>query len=730
MKDWDTFKPSALPVGSGKRENRLLGDRALFTLGGSDGFRTRIVPLPSGGQLRVRTKNGMPEYVYEPGRQGEAATPDVELKVIANLTAALADLYMSSGAYTFGPLGGINQSDPMLTIEPVTYKSDTVATVETAELTPLYDKTPPANGQVSKIYNHTVNPGGLNSPKAAMWNRRPSEFSGLMRRCMQGRYGIGNTSYDMTLPEVGGEINVGSTFGRTTGILRFGTKYFFVAIITSGGGGMYGFYYPLHFPEDVSELMVGAYSEAIETLCLAHAYVDPGEEAFFGNYDIAYGEPISYGWNFSLTTNRATCVVNEMLAYGYDRRMYRRMSLSFAYDEETEEVALTYTLDEEVDGWITPHRAPIWSPFGGDTIWYNRRSTSPEPTSAQDFPVHSYYTDDDLNVVRWAWSSATVAGNLTAHQSGYVNNAWKNAIFGEGVTTAEKFTRYGTVVTSGFYIDGKSAPLTSGSSYWFDQGALSITYLGVEVFRRAGTFASESAYRLFFNPDVDNSHNPRIAPWTQGSYLLGTWYPPDAHPGNHWSYAEKIQCAWSVTFVKESGSESHSSALVIPAQDCSAVYIGEKQTRSGRRNVDDWASASGSVAEVREWRCVEILDKNGKRIGFEVAEQWTPPVKRQYCVAYQQNWGGIGTSTGSSTTSINNVTPVINRHAAATLPVGGVDSEIFYPGALRTKLLQQVASITSALYHDARYNTETLSGGETAATSGYPTDISLFVGAA
>ena len=178
-----------------------------------------------------------------------------------------------------------------------------------------------------------------------MWNSRPSEFSGLMRRCMQGRYGIGNTSMDMTLPEVGGGINVGSTFERTTGILRFGTKYFFVAI-TSGGGGMYGYYYPLHFPEDVSELMAGSYSEAIETLCLAHAYVKPEEEEFFGNYDIAYGAPIAYGWIFSLTTNKATCVVNEMLAYGYDRRMYRLMSLSFTHDEQTDEVSLDYGLDE------------------------------------------------------------------------------------------------------------------------------------------------------------------------------------------------------------------------------------------------------------------------------------------------------------------------------------------------------------------------------------------------
>ena len=123
MKDWEPLKPFVFPVGSGKGADKVLGDKALFTLGGSDGFRTRIVPLPTGGQLRVRTKNGMPEYTYEPVRTTESVEPSVSMKVIATLTAKLASLYMTSGAYTFGALGGINQSDPILTVEPVTYKS-------------------------------------------------------------------------------------------------------------------------------------------------------------------------------------------------------------------------------------------------------------------------------------------------------------------------------------------------------------------------------------------------------------------------------------------------------------------------------------------------------------------------------------------------------------------------------------------------------------------------------
>ena len=725
MKDWEPFKPFVFPVGSGKGADKVLGDKALFTLGGSDGFRTRIVPLPTGGQLRVRTKNGMPEYTYEPVRTTESVEPSVSMKVIATLTAELAGLYMTSGAYTFGALGGINQSDPMLTVEPVTYKSASVASVESSELVSLYGKTPPNSGEVSKIYNHTVNPGGLNSPKAAMWNSRPSEFSGLMRRCMQGRYGIGNTSYDMTLPEAGGGINVGSTFGRTTGILRFGTKYFFVAI-TSGGGGMYGFYYPLHFPEDVSGLMVGAYSEAIETLCLAYAYVDPTEEAFFGNYDIAYGEPISYGWLFSLTTNKATCVVNEMLAYGYDRRMYRLMSLSFGYDEETNLVSLTYSLDEEVDGWIVPAQAPIWSPAGGESIWYNYRSNSPVPTSAQNFPVHSFYVGDELNVVRWAWSSASVTGNRTAHQTAVSNQQWENSIFGEGSTSYDVKTPYGTVVTHGFYIAGKTSTLISGSSYWRNFGSGTITY-NEPVVSGIGTFASESAYRFWFNPDVETSNNPRISPWGSSDLLLGTSYPPDLHPGNHWSYYERRTGASSRMTVDESGSENHSSALVIPAKDCSAAYIGRKQTRNASRSVATASGTTNAQAIVQEWNCVQIKDKDGKVIGFSIAEKWCADVKCQFSLVRPSRWGSV--SSGIYTEPVSDQNIAIELHTDVGLVVGGADSEIFYPGALRTKLLQQVQVISSSLYDDKRYNTETLSGGETAATSGYPTNITLFVGA-
>ena len=724
MKDWDTFKPIVLPVGSGKRENRLFGDRALFTLGGSDGFRTRIVPLPSGGQLRVHTKCGMPEYIYEPARRGEAATPDVELKVIAKLTAALADLYMSSGAYTFGPLGGINQSNPMLTIEPVLYKSSSVEGVEASELVQHYEKTPPANGEVSKIYNHTVSPGGLNSPKAAMWNTRPSEFSGLMRRCMQGRYGIGNTSMDMTLPEVGGGINVGSTFGRTTGVLRFGTKYFFVAI-TSGGGGMYGYYYPLHFPEDVSELMVGSYSEAIDTLCLAHAYVKPEEEAFFGNYDVAYGEPIYYGWIFSLTTNKATCVVNETLAYGYDRRMYRLMSLSFTYDEQTGEVSLSYTLDEEVDGWIAPAIAPIWSPFGGETIWYNMRDTSPTPTFPQNFPVHSFYNRDTLHVVRWQYSSLTKTFDEAAFTLRFNQKGIDASVYGSGSCSAEEEEEYGTTSTHGFSItNGASSVETVGTSF----KRISITFTAAldddpsqpPPPPLSAGFESDCNFDWWLT-EKGHSYNKqtKCSPITYEKGL----YPPDPRPGNHWSITKRGTSTISNgnEIVDTGSGGAQTTVLVIPAHDCSACYVGYRKTRS----ISRWqATFSGTVwpAYVSEW-AADVVDGAWVTLG-----EWYPTVYKQVSFAIPSSFSA--TSSSSQNQNFTEELISVFLQSDTSLGVGNINSEIFYPGALRTKLLQQVQVVSSSLFSDKRYNKDTLSGGETAATSGYPTDISLFVGAA
>ena len=133
IKDWEPFRVKNLPTRNSPLVDRTLGNKALLALGGDEGFRTRVVNLPTGGTMRVKTRNGMPEFVCDPKYGTSVASknglPPFYIKVAVSLVAALSDLYMTSGAYSFGPLGGINNTDPMRTLETVSYKPSTVASV-------------------------------------------------------------------------------------------------------------------------------------------------------------------------------------------------------------------------------------------------------------------------------------------------------------------------------------------------------------------------------------------------------------------------------------------------------------------------------------------------------------------------------------------------------------------------------------------------------------------------
>ena len=717
MKDWDAFKPFVLPVGSGKREGSLLGDRALFTLGGADGFRTRIVPLPSGGQLRVRTKGGMPEYIYEPARQGEAATPDVELKVIAKLTAALADLYMSSGAYTFGPLGGINQSDPMLTIEPVLYKSSSVEGVESSELVQHYDKTPPANGEVSKIYNHTVNPGGLNTPKVNMLNALPSKFSGLMRRYVQARYGSGRTSSDVS--NNGSGIFIGSEYSRTTGLLKFGNDYVFVELSTDSATLSIKYWKVL-----IEEVDLVSGTEAQQILAMSSAEVDALSEKSILPISIAAGTPISYGWIFSLTTNKATVCVNEFInGYMYDRRMWRLMSLSFTYADET--LSCAYNLVEEVDGTSAPTLGLIWAPAGGGTIWYNQSSTPAEPSSVQDFPVHSCYVNDVLKVVRWKWSViANKQYSFSEFTAVRENDLVRNSMVESGTFNSKTEYFSGNVKTHGFYIQGETNVKTSATRY----DKFEVTYTAAYDDPDYDTppqnpnvgFASSSAYRLWGPGNSSVSINRKLSQ-TPLMFENGS-NPADIHPGNHYSaYKQSNATVTGGLEVNETGASLHKSALLIPANDCANVYIGEKVEKTTSLKTHMSFNAFFYTAYTSEWYYKYIGGQ------YVLVGKWNPTIFRQHMYTLtNQFYLRDQTTTNYGVVNLTEISKVL--YGKENISIGSADSEIFYTSQIA--LSKQVQVVSSGLFGDARFDGGTLTNNVVQTTSGYPIDISLFVGAA
>ena len=710
MKDFTSFDFQALPVGTGKGDDPVLGNKALWNIGTVQGFHTRIVDLPSGGRMLVKTKNGNPEFTLISGPPTNEPL-SAFLSGKTTLTAAMLDMYMSSGAFAFGAFGGINNADPMLTTEPITYKSTAVATREAVELTPLYDRDPPANGAVSKIYNHTVNPGGLNGPKQEMLARPPSEFSGLMRRCIQGRYGVGNTSNNMAGDEFEGAVAVGNTFGRTTGILRFGDVYFLVEL--SGVEGVVSCRgWRMQFPEEYTDIMAQGYSEEVETLCLAHGYVNPDEVFVIGSYPMPAGIPVAYGWNFSLYANSAGIVVRYNPGYSYDRNIWSKVVVEFAYGGT---LSCALSVVEQKDGWMISGSSPIWV----GSQWVNAYLSAPLPTSDQDFPVYFYHVGDEGKDVRWTWATTTNTFVQAEWDALVAEASWSSSFFGEGTCSFSVSERYGATTVHGFYIAGESSAQSSAPSKKTRTGQLSLAYSAMSPpnpTQPVGvTFSSSSIYPWYFG----GMYYTDVMPYTYGESFDSD---VDPKPGNHYrTYGAKGASGTRVEY-NETSMEGHTSSLVVPSGDCACVYIGWRRVESVSSN--QTTTQVGGAAYCEEWNWTW---QSG--VGYVLAGPWHAPVKRQFSCGRPSHLTGTGDPLVVNKTVESRYTQSITIHGPLSTVVGDVDSEIFHPNTYTSILSSPVTAISSAIHGDARYNTGALTASEIATTNEYPTDITLFVGA-
>ena len=715
MKDLEPSKLGALPVGDGKGADRVLGNKALWNIGTTSGFHTRIVDLPNGDQMLVKTKNGMPEFTV----LRRSGIPDdfySSALVAINIGAKLAELYMTSGAFVFGVLGGINISDPTQTTEPVTYKSSAVSSVESSELVTHYTQPPPANGEVSNIYNHTVSPGALNSPKTVMYNLRPSMFSGLMRRLMQARYGSGNTSLNVSVDE-NVSIPVGCSYDSTTGILRFGSVYLLVRI-SCVDSILSVTYWNIVFSDDGVDLL--GQSDALEVLALSTARADPTTQKSCEPRSIPVGDPTAYGWSFSLTTNKAVCCISEPLSYLYDRRMWRLMGLTFNYDGDN--LTFDYALTEETDGAMKAALAPIWAPAGNETIWSNLNLYAGEPQSPQDFPVYAYYVKDELTVIRYQWVVSKAKYDSVSFDNAYSNDMVTASIFGEGKFFAHRIENTGVVKTHGFYAVGKSSVKTSSSQFVERSMSATTTFTNPNPESSVGSnfrnVVSRSQYRVETGTS-GNTRNKRITK-VPSVFEYGE-SPPDPKPGNHYSFVKRSDMTADVSHTYKTGSSDHISSLVIPAYDCSAAYIATKQERSFTYSNNDSVVGNVSDAYASEWYAKYAAGT------YVIQGMWLPTVYKQFCGSATSKYSETGGTHSSGSSSDKEID--ITLYGAQDITIGGFDSEVFYPSGTRPALSKQVWSISSDLFSDIRYDAGNLTDGYAASTSGYPTDISLFIGA-
>lgn len=704
---------TGVPTG-GANERQMLS-----STGGAAGYRKRFQTNLDGSVTMLQTKNGMPEFSRT--RVTAAAIGIVDSKT-----------YMSSGGYYLGPLGGYNMLSPELTTDTEVFKSSQLNSLEALVLTPLYKKQPPVAGGVSNIYSRqSMSPETLTAEKASLFYKNPSEFSGLMRWLVQGRYGVGKT--DLMLGDDSGYIMFGSDYNRTSGVLKFGDRYFMVIIASNGSAAVSVKGYPLTIPAKYIRLLgevSGDAAKAREVLALSFATASVEGEIYLGAFTVPYGDPLYYGWNFSLTTNVADIVISYNPGNNYDRKIWSHLRMTFTYA-----AGLSCALEvvEQVDGTMISARSPIWVPTESVTLWNNKYKTSPDPSGPQDIPIYAFYVDDALKMLRWSWAATTEGpeGGAILKAEAQINAPH---IFGVGSTGYVVRYNYGTVGTHGFYIAGVSSPISSGTSYtsfsesitsdWglcIDSGENGPPSAPPPVLSGDAEFAFRSAFDRFDGSEF-SSYNPYAYP--EGLALGAA--PPDPRPEGHYAWYGRTNAIRTHRTESRTGTSNHITCAVIPATDCSSIYIGQKVSRSGDATIVE--RVYEGLARIDEW---ELDPDPDPEVNAVVVGTWFEPVTRQMGV--DPELPGLGVPLGvelSSEDPFTEILPTITMFRKEAEIVGTSDSDVFHPTVGYPMLTTLVKSISSGVLLDCRYNVGALTGSEMAATNNYPVTTQLFIGTA
>lgn len=723
----DKLIGTLFPVRNGAAIGSAGERKMLEALGGAGGIRKRFQIAADGSVTMLVTRNGQPEFTTEIAHSGGVSDPPAD--------------YMTSGAFVFGPLGGINVKKPELTLEPVTRKASNVSGVEARVLNSLYIKLPPNDGEVSKIYNQTTMPSGLNAPKQIMARTPPSIFSGLMRRWVQAQYGTGNVGLKSGPNGVDEDFLVGfdATYARTTGVLRFGQRYVLVALETKTSL-LTVTCYPITFPAKYVKLLQGvvqgsADHEALETLALSRAVASNMAGTRVGQYPIPNGTPLDYGWNFSLTENTATIVVRTPTDVHYDKNLWSRMILTFSGSESvTGIVTCAYVLAEQKEGWMVTVRSPMWVKAEGGMVCVNNAATSPSPTSDQDVPVYAYYVRDELRVVRWKWQASSFPLTFDSEKwsADYSNSAWGAEFFGEGTASFSVSQEYGDSPLHGFYISGLSYAKSVPANRLDSEEVLSLNYDAEPDSSTLSPYVWPEQYQgggLQFYYGRDYYARTDYNPITKNGPLLGfSSSIPYPVPLKEYSCATVTGASGHLISTARNTTGSQASCLVVPSSDCSAVYIGYSEHYS----ITTTRTRFGKVATVSKCDEYEVLalPGTGTSIYFETAGH-LGRVRAQYNMADLPSGDRLynidGDYSTRTDTSQNDVYEMMYYGGEIKLAGDGKYSLLYQPTSSDGFFGALVSSISSSIFNDCRYSAGNMT--DAMSTSGYPKNITLFIGA-
>ena len=686
-------------VGTGE-ENRMLQK-----VGGASGFRKAYLTLNDGSVVRLTTRNGMPEFVLD---RSMTAGPN-------------AKAYMTSGAYA---VGTYFVKEPEQTKDFVVYKNDSVDAVEKSAFASFFKPPVPANGAASRIYTKFAQGGmGLTSAAAILKGMPASNFTGLARRFMQGRYGCG------TYVEAAEAFVFGYDYANTTGVINLGGEYWLLSLKTSASVlSVFArrLIIPAVYQARLAGLIGSAY-DAMEILCFGNARIST-TEITVGTFEVPKGDPLAYGWKFSLTTNKADIVLREVTNTAHDKNMWTHLSLTFSSGQGAPTCKISTV--EQTTGWMLATRSPIWVP-GETTIMANWRSNNSDPDAPQNCPIYCYYNDDALRVFRWTYAKSGKAYSSEEWIDMLTAAKCANNIFPVGVATADAAYTWGDVYTYGMFCGEVSNVKTSGES--------SISYTGsVTGYWVPGEFGSEPDMTPPVTPVTPILMPSAIANWffSGGQWTnLNPYNHPNGcvpaftmYPGDHYQFYRLYYVeARMYREYKHISAHLFTTPFIIPAGDACAAYVGRKETYTST-NTTTISYLRGPGRSV-EWD----MDYASGPPMYRSKGLWGEPVSVQ--INNYENNGVLDGVTKEDSGTQTVTTPVseytLRLHVNnSVIDANGEASIIYNPSANEISLPIQVRVISPSLFSGYKCHSGTLCVDDTVLSGGgYPISIDSFIGA-
>ncbi len=723
-----------LPTRHGVAQGDSAENRMLARVGDVASFKTALQNNPDGSVTMLRTRGGAPEFttIVYPKK-----TEETSLK-----------WHMSSGAYD---IGYVDVLAPSSTPGITNYKTSEVLGQEHGTFRnvakKLFAVDPLTSGQLSREHTQQKKPGGaLNVAKNSMYQHRPSTFSGLMQRMVQGQFGAGYSdckSGPRPIFVAGSEddarITLSNAFSSTTGVIKFGT-YYVLAKLECAGGLLRVKLYPLEIPADLriernpTLIASGGLPDALEVLALANAKTDTSKELDLGSVEIPPGTSVNYGWNFSLTSNEASIVIREPLPFPGDRNNWSLLTVNFKLEIDPAKQALfgaAYKGDisfalkvvERRDGWMIRQLSPIWVSGDAETVAVNVIGSVIWPDAPQDFPVYAYYVKDDLKVVRWKYYGEYKEVDEAKWLADREKSIWENSVFGDGTVSGYVSQDFGNIVTHGFFVGGSQVLSQAAQRREESNTATMTAAYDYTPYTPPGALGPA-------NYSIACSLMPyytQVNPYTSPSGLLYPSTPFDGRPGDHYLHISYRGSTGGNTVEWSPGmAVTHVSALVIPYGDCSACYIGTAQDKSGVVNTSQY--------QYRTFRSgaqeIQLIPVDIYNAIYTPGDIW---MQVEIQLAADGPHGTIENivETTSATNEVREERTVdVRFHSDTTVAVSSTYSKLFHATVGDSALGHRVLSLGAGVSREKLYVSGGLTDAEAIATGGYPATIDAFIGIA